>query len=182
MSDKHDEHGHADDGGVHPHVHSERFYYAVFGALITLTVITVATSYIDIDGIMVPGTPHGAGGFNLGLAMLIATTKATCVCLWFMHLRDDKKFNAIFFVSSVVFAGVFFFYTNNDTAYRGHSGDPYNGVQVHPQTGERAPGGFDTPFAGEAPAPGVTAPPAAEHEEEGAHDDAADHAAEHGGH
>ena len=57
-----------------------------------------------------------------------------------MHLRDDSRFNALVFIGSVLFAGVFLAYTMNDTAHRG-AGDPYYGVHVLPTTGERAPGG-----------------------------------------
>lgn len=165
------------EGAVHVHVHSVKLYVAVFLALITLTVITVATSYVDIDGFIMPGTPAGAGGFNLVLAMVIATTKAACVCTWFMHLKDDNRFNALVFVGSVLFAGVFLAYTINDTAYRGQS-DPYNGVHVRPDTGERAPGGVDHVFPGEEPEPGIQAPEAPETGEatgEAGHEAAAAH-------
>lgn len=158
-SDLHHSEGEQHDGAVHVHVHPVRLYLGIFFTLIALTVITVATSYIDIDGLIRPGTPAGAGGFNLALAMLIATAKATCVVTWFMHLKDDNRFNAIVFVGSVLFAGIFFAYTVNDTAYRGQT-DPYNGVHVSPLTGERAPGGVDHVFPGEMPEPGIQAPPA----------------------
>lgn len=141
---------HDDDGAVHVHVHSVRFYVSILAALMTLTVITVATSYVDIDGFIQPGTPHGAGGFNLGLAMLIATMKAGFVVTFFMHLREDARFNALVFIGSVLFAGVFLAYTMNDTANRGE-GDPFNGVHVLPTTGERAPGGVGCRFVGEEP-------------------------------
>lgn len=147
----------AHDGAVHVHVHSVRLYVMVFLALIALTVITVLTSYVDIDGFIRPDTPAGAGGMNLVVAMLIATTKAFCVCAWFMHLKDDSRFNALVFLGSVLFAGVFLAYTLNDTAYRGQN-DPFNGVHVRPDTGERAPGGIDHVFHGELPEPGIAVP------------------------
>lgn len=139
--DSHDHDHHPNDGAVHVHVHDVSFYLKVFGGLIFLTVFTVATSYIDIDGLVRPGTPHGAGGMNFLLAMAIATCKAAFVCTWFMHLKDDARFNALFFVGSVLFAGVFLAYTLNDTYYRQHE-DRYQGVHVDPSTGERAPGGL----------------------------------------
>ena len=139
--DSHDHDHHSNDGAVHVHVHDVSFYLKVFGGLIFLTVFTVATSYLDIDGLVRPGTPHGAGGLNFLLAMAIATCKAAFVCTWFMHLKDDARFNALFFVGSVLFAGVFLAYTLNDTYYRQHE-DRYQGVHVDPSTGERAPGGL----------------------------------------
>lgn len=151
----HDDHA---EGAVHVHVHSIQFYGAILGTLIVLTVITVATSLVDIDGFVQPGTPQGAGGFNLALAMLIATIKAGFVVTFFMHLKDDSRFNALVFVGSVLFAGVFLAYTMNDTSHRGQ-GDPFYGVHVLPTTGERAPGGVACRFEGEDPEPGIVGLP-----------------------
>ena len=47
------------EGAVHVHVHPVKLYVGVFLALITLTVITVLTSYVDIDGFIRPGTAAG---------------------------------------------------------------------------------------------------------------------------
>src|SRR5262245_18307381 len=55
-------------------------YYAVFGALMVFTIITVAASYLDL------GRPG-----NITLAMIIATIKATLVALIFMHLSHERK-------------------------------------------------------------------------------------------
>jgi cytochrome c oxidase subunit IV len=168
----HDHDGHADDGAVHVHVHPQKLYVGVFIALVTLTLITVLTSRPNAFGIPIPDPDFdgwtGGSGINLGLAMVIATIKATLVCTFFMHLKDDNRFNALVFVGSVLFAGVFLAYTMNDTAYRGHTGDPFQGVAVSPLTGERAPGGITTAFHGEEPEAGIDAPveaPAAEHAE-----------------
>ncbi len=76
---------------------------AVFLALIALTILTVGQSYIDL------------GRLNLIVVILIATTKASLVVSFFMHLRYDNKFNALIFVSCIFFIGVFFAYTMNDT-------------------------------------------------------------------
>ena len=47
------------------------------------------------------------GGFNIWLAMIIATIKATLVCMYFMHLRYDRSFNAIVLVVSIAFVMLF---------------------------------------------------------------------------
>lgn len=152
-------HDHPDDGNVHVHVHSAKFYAGVLGALLTLTVLTVAVSYVDIDGFLALGGPvDELRAWNLGVAVLIATMKASLVVLFFMHLRDDKRFNALVFVGSLLFIGVFFAYTMNDTATRGQTGDRYNGVHIDPDTGLRAPGGIDREIEGEAPEAGLTSP------------------------
>ena len=37
----HDAHGHADDGAVHAHISSVKFYIGILGTLMVLTAITV---------------------------------------------------------------------------------------------------------------------------------------------
>lgn len=125
-------HPHKDDGAVHAHISSAGFYVAVFMALIALTILTVGQSYVDL------------GRMNLIVVILIATTKAALVVSFFMHLRYDNKFNALIFISAILFIGVFFAYTLNDTDRRGEI-DPDQNVRVLPKTGESAPGGFAPP-------------------------------------
>ncbi len=152
-------HPHKDDGAVHAHISSAGFYTAIFLGLIFLTVLTVGQSYVDL------------GRFNLIMVILIATTKASLVVSFFMHLRYDNKFNALIFLSCIFFIGVFFAYTMNDTERRGEL-DADQNVKVLPKTGEGAPGGFVPPAGGEhgaaaggehgaAPAAGSGAAPAA---------------------
>ncbi len=145
------DHGHThDDGAVHVHVHSTKFYAGVLFALLCFTVLTVAVSYLDVDAFLALGEPvRGVGAWNLTIAIVIATMKASLVVLFFMHLKDDSRFNALVFVGSLLFVGIFFAYTLNDTAVRGTM-DPYNGVRIDPVTGERAPGGIPGPIHGEA--------------------------------
>lgn len=159
------QHDHPDDGGVHVHIHSWKLYAAILGALLTLTVATVAVSYVDVDGLLSMGNGvEGVGAWNLGIAVLIATVKAVLVVLFFMHLKDDARFNGLVFIGSLLFVGVFLAYTLNDTHFRGRVGDRYNGVAVDPETGLRAPGGIAGPIPGEVLERGLTAPaaPAAE--------------------
>ena len=125
-------HPHKDDGAVHAHISSTAFYVGVFLALIALTILTVGQSYVDL------------GRMNLIVVILIATTKASLVVTFFMHLRYDNKFNALIFVSCLFFIGVFFAYTLNDTERRGEV-DADQNVKVLPKTGEDAPGGFVQP-------------------------------------
>jgi cytochrome c oxidase subunit IV len=152
---------HKDEGAVHTHISTVPFYAAIFGALIVLTVLTVGQSYVDL------------GKLNLIVVILIATTKASLVVSFFMHLRYDNKFNALIFISCLFFIGVFFAYTMNDTERRGEL-DPDQNMKVWQKTGENAPGGFVPHVAesgsagggehGAAPVPhgGATAaPPAA---------------------
>ena len=139
---------------VHVHVHPVSFYVKIFLALAALTIITVLSSRLDIDGFISPGTVRGAGVFNLLLAMFIATIKASLVVTFFMHLKDDSRFNALVFVGSLLFAAVFLAYTLNDTNHR-NDGDRFHGIYVLPSTGERAPGGIDHQFTFEEPEAGI---------------------------
>jgi cytochrome c oxidase subunit 4 len=146
---EHSAHAHA-EGDVHVHVHSWKMYLGILLALLFLTIVTVAASYLDIDGLLaLGGEVQGVGAWNLTVAVLIATVKATLVVLFFMHLKDDARFNGLIFVGALLFIGVFFAYTMNDTAVRGTM-DRYNGVHVDPDNGESAPGGIDA-IEGERP-------------------------------
>lgn len=141
----HDAHAH-DDGAVHAHVSSVPFYIAVFGGLLTLTVLTVGQSYVDL------------GKLNLLAVILIATMKASLVVTFFMHLKWDNKFNALIFISTLFFIGVFFAYTLNDTDRRGDL-DPDQNVKTWTKSGEDAPGGFVGPaHSGSAGHAGSAAP------------------------
>ena len=56
-----------------------RVYRIVFVSLIVLTVVTVGVAGIDL------------GGMNIPIALLIASTKAALVGLFFMHLRFEGR-------------------------------------------------------------------------------------------
>ena len=81
----------------HSSHHSDhtKLYAATLVALLVLTTITVAASYIDF------------GAANVVMAMFIATVKGTLVALIFMHLKDDKPVNAVIFTGSLVFLAIF---------------------------------------------------------------------------
>jgi cytochrome c oxidase subunit 4 len=128
MSTAHDTH--ADDGAVHAHISSVPFYVAVFLGLLFLTGLTVGQSYVDL------------GKMNIVIVILIATLKASLVVTFFMHLKWDNKFNALVFLSTIFFIGVFFAYTMNDTDRRGDL-DPDQNDRVWARTGEDAPGGME---------------------------------------
>lgn len=57
-----------------------RIYLIVFGALLALTVVTVAVSYLHLS--LAPAVV---------LALIVATAKGTLVALFFMHLSHEKK-------------------------------------------------------------------------------------------
>ncbi len=57
-----------------------RVYLMVFSALAVLTVVTVAISYL-----------HLPTAYAIGIAMVVATVKASLVALYFMHLISEEK-------------------------------------------------------------------------------------------
>jgi cytochrome c oxidase subunit 4 len=77
------------------HVVPTRLYVEIFGALLTLTALTVLVSFFDLGG----GRLHYA---NAVAALTIALTKATLVVLYFMHVRWSSRLTWVF-----VGAGVF---------------------------------------------------------------------------
>ena len=81
-----------DEGHGAEQGHGTGRYFGVWAALIAGTILTVVTGRIDL----------GAG--NIFLAMAIASTKATLVILFFMHMIDTPAANRIVFVASLLFA------------------------------------------------------------------------------
>ena len=78
------------------HVTPVRLLIGVWGALMVLTVITVAATSIDLGS-----------RTNLIIAMLIATVKAGLVVTYFMHLRWDRPFHTLVFLGSLLFVSLF---------------------------------------------------------------------------
>jgi cytochrome c oxidase subunit 4 len=74
------------------HGHGVTRYWLVWGALLLGTILTVVTGYKDL------------GAANLPIALVIATTKATLVVLFFMHMTETPTANRIVFVTSLVFS------------------------------------------------------------------------------
>ena len=68
---------HAAHDDIRSHV---KTYYMIFGALMVLTIITVAVSYVDLS------TP-----LAITVALIVATIKGSLVALYFMHLLHERK-------------------------------------------------------------------------------------------
>ena len=77
-----------DPADIDKHV---RVYITVFVALMALTIITVAVSYLDLS------TPMA-----IAVALFIATIKGSLVLCYFMHLISEKKL--IYWVLAVTVA------------------------------------------------------------------------------
>jgi cytochrome c oxidase subunit 4 len=85
---------HADHGFAH--TTPLALLFGILTVLLVLTVLTVSVTAFDL----------GAQG-NLVVAMVIATVKAGLVVTYFMHLRWDRLFHLILFLTSVLFLILF---------------------------------------------------------------------------
>ena len=101
--DDHDDHGLA-------HVATLRTLLATGGTLLFLTIVTVLATRIDFGA-----------NINLAIAMVIAVTKATLVVLFFMHLRYDRLFHSVVFVSAILAASLFVGFTLMDSSQYQHT-------------------------------------------------------------
>jgi cytochrome c oxidase subunit 4 len=133
----HKAHTHEDGAGV---------YVKTLVALLILTLITVAASYVDF------------GSGNVVIALFIATIKASIVALFFMHLRHEKPVNSIIALAGFLFLGIFLMFCFMDQDTR-RDPKPYN----MPQPALNLPPGVTAPPAGAPPAATPAASPAEKH-------------------
>ena len=76
-------------GITEPTPHHHVNYFLIFGTLVVLTIVTVAAAFLDIKN----------EGVRVAVALLIASVKASCVALFFMHLKFVGK---LIYVISIV--------------------------------------------------------------------------------
>lgn len=90
----------------HEHISPMSVYWKVFGALLVLTGLTYAVSYMSL------------GPASLPVAMVVAVAKASLVCMYFMHLKYDDRYHVFVFLSTLIFVGIFFTITIFDLQSR----------------------------------------------------------------
>ncbi|MGQ0720920.1 MAG: cytochrome C oxidase subunit IV family protein [Candidatus Eiseniibacteriota bacterium] len=155
-------HSHGEAGHEHGsvgHIVPLRILFGTWAALIVLTVVTVGSTYIDL------------GDLNIVIALLIAVVKSAFVVLFFMHLKYDKPFHAIVFVSATLFVMLFISLALMDSKEYLPSKIPGYASELapigEPAAAETAPAategaapadGAAHPAEGEAPAAGTEAP------------------------
>ncbi len=83
-----------------------RTYIFVWAALLCLTVITWAVSYLQL------------GLFNAVVALTIASVKASLVALFFMHLKSEKKLVWTFALLPLGFLALLILGTLTDALFR----------------------------------------------------------------
>ncbi len=91
----------------HHHILPLKVYLGIGAALLLLTFVTVEVSL------------HDFGGFNIVIALAIASIKALLVAFFFMHLWYDNKLFFIAFTVCLLCLTVFIVFTMFDTARRG---------------------------------------------------------------
>jgi cytochrome c oxidase subunit 4 len=89
----------------HPHG-SVAKYVTVFVLLLLLTGLTVFAASLDL------------GPLNATVALLIATTKASLVAVFFMHVRESGRLTQLFVVAGLIWLAILIFITMSDYASR----------------------------------------------------------------
>ncbi len=79
------------------HIVPVRVYVAIFGALLSLTGLTVWVALLDLGHYSWLHTP---------LALAIAGVKASLVVLWFMHARYGPRLTWVFIAAGVLWLGI----------------------------------------------------------------------------
>ena len=121
------------------HISPKSTYYAIFGALMVLTAVTVGVAFVNL------------GVFNFPVAMAIAITKGTLVILFFMHVKYSSQLTKLFVGMAFFFMAIMFGLTMTDYMSRGMR--TYPGGAGGAGYGVRTPAPAHTPAAeGAAPA------------------------------
>jgi cytochrome c oxidase subunit 4 len=95
------------------HVVKPKILIATALGLLVLTFLTVTAAKIDFSQMDLKE-------LNIFVALAIAVVKATLVCLFFMHLRWDRPFNAFILVGSLSLVALFISFAMTDTTeYKG---------------------------------------------------------------
>jgi len=107
----HDPHHHGSDHAAHGvgHIVSPKILIATAVALLILTGLTVMSVRIDFS-------EFDLNELNIFVALGIAVVKASLVCLFFMHLRWDRPFNAFMLVVSLALVGLFISFAMTDSS------------------------------------------------------------------
>jgi len=84
-----------------------RIYVVIFITLLLLTLVTVDVAFFNF------------GMMNIYIALAVATTKATLVILFFMHVRYQPSLMAVFAAAGFVWLLILLTFTLSDFVTRG---------------------------------------------------------------
>jgi len=79
-----------------------RTYYMVFAALITLTLVTVGVSFMEL------------GAWHTTVGVMIGAVKATLVVLFFMHLLHSSRLSWLAALAGLFWLGILMALTLSD--------------------------------------------------------------------
>lgn len=96
------------------HISPVRTYLSVFVTLLVLTALTVWAAFQDF------------GRFNDLVAMAIASTKATVVVLYFMHVKYSSKLISMVVVGTVLFLSILFIFLVLDGSFADWTLTPFS--------------------------------------------------------
>jgi cytochrome c oxidase subunit 4 len=105
---------------VSEHIVSPKIYLLIFASLMLGTGLTVWAAFQNF------------GKFNIVIALVIATIKATLVVLYFMHARYSPKRTQLVIVCSVFWLAIMLALTLSDYDTRSHDTQPGEGRLVQP--------------------------------------------------
>jgi cytochrome c oxidase subunit IV len=105
------------------HVSPKSTYYAIFGALMILTGVTVGAAFVNL------------GSLNFPVALAIAITKATLVILFFMHVKYSSRLTKMVVGMSFFFLMILFGLTMTDYLSRGWYASPRGTAGAGTQVG-----------------------------------------------
>jgi cytochrome c oxidase subunit IV len=88
------------------HIVSPSTYIGIILTLMALTLITVAAAFVNL------------GRFNIVVALVIATVKATLVVLFFMHAKYSPKRTKMVILAGIFWLMILLFMTLSDYASR----------------------------------------------------------------
>ncbi len=96
------------------HIVSRTVYFAIFGALMVLTAVTVLAATVDFGNEFV----------NTSIALAIAVTKAVLVILYFMHVRYSPRLTWVVIAGGFLWLFIMIALTMSDYLTRGWSDLP----------------------------------------------------------
>jgi cytochrome c oxidase subunit 4 len=90
------------------HISPKSTYYAIFGALMLCTALTVGAAFVDLPA-----------NLNFPVALVIAIFKATLVVLFFMHVKYGSRMTKLIVGTAFFFFGIMLTLTLSDYLSRG---------------------------------------------------------------
>ena len=105
------------------HVSPKSTYYAIFGALMILTAVTVGAAFVNL------------GSLNFPVAISIAISKATLVMLFFMHMKYSSRLTKMVVGMAFFFLAIMFGLTLTDYMSRGWYTSPRGSTGAGTQVG-----------------------------------------------